>query len=127
MRKYQRIVIGTLGVLVLGIIGLTVYGLQVYKDTSSTFEHISKPVDRKTKRRSETVNIEKREPFSILLLGIDTGALGRTEQGRSDSMMVVTVNPEKKQSASAGLLWDRRLLPIQLWENARATDRDRPD
>jgi len=29
MRKYQRIVIGTLGVLVLGIIGLTVYGLQV--------------------------------------------------------------------------------------------------
>ena len=90
MRKYQRIVIGTLGILVLGIIGLTVYGLQVYKDTSSTFEHISKPVDRKTKRRSETVNIEKREPFSVLLLGIDTGALGRTEQGRSDSMMVFT-------------------------------------
>lgn len=95
MRKYQRIVIGILGILVLGIIGLTVYGLQVYNDTSSTFEHISKPVDRNTKRRSETVNIEKREPFSILLLGIDTGALGRTEQGRSDSMMVVTVNPEK--------------------------------
>lgn len=103
MRKYQRIVIGTLGILVLGIIGLTVYGLQVYKDTSSTFEHISKPVDRKTKRRSETVNIEKREPFSILLLGIDTGALGRTEQGRSDSMMVVTVNPEKKQSTIVSL------------------------
>ena len=33
-------------------------------------------------------------------MGIDTGALGRTEQGRSDSMMVVTVNPEKSSQRS---------------------------
>ncbi|MGM0218760.1 LCP family glycopolymer transferase [Enterococcus sp. AZ126] len=38
------------------------------------------------------------EPFSILLLGVDTGALGRTEQGRSDTMIVATVNPSTKQS-----------------------------
>lgn len=31
---------------------------------------------------------------SILLLGVDTGDLGRTEQGRSDVMMLLTVNSE---------------------------------
>lgn len=35
-------------------------------------------------------------PFSILLLGVDTGDLGRTEQGRSDTMLLATINPETK-------------------------------
>lgn len=33
------------------------------------------------------------EPMSVLLLGIDTGSLGRTEVGRSDVIMVMTLNP----------------------------------
>lgn len=33
-----------------------------------------------------------------MLLGLDTGGLGRTEQGRSDTMMVVTVNPKQKST-----------------------------
>ncbi|MGX7075321.1 LCP family protein [Globicatella sanguinis] len=33
------------------------------------------------------------EPMSVLLLGIDSGSLGRTEVGRSDVMMVMTLNP----------------------------------
>ncbi|MDN6113145.1 MAG: LCP family protein, partial [Tetragenococcus halophilus] len=37
-------------------------------------------------------------PFSVLLLGIDTGDLGRTEQGRSDTMMVATVDPQENKS-----------------------------
>ncbi|MCR8968906.1 LCP family protein [Facklamia sp. 7083-14-GEN3] len=36
------------------------------------------------------------KPFSVLLLGIDTGDLGRTEVGRSDVMMVATINPEEE-------------------------------
>ncbi|MCY3030584.1 LCP family glycopolymer transferase [Aerococcus sp. Group 1] len=31
-------------------------------------------------------------------MGIDTGSLGRTEQGRSDTMMVMTVNPKTQQT-----------------------------
>ena len=46
----------------------------------------------------ETVNLREKEikdndSFSVLLLGIDNGAYGRgTEVGRSDTMLVVTVN-----------------------------------
>ena len=36
------------------------------------------------------------EPMSFLFLGIDTGELGRTEQGRSDTIMVMTLNPSHK-------------------------------
>ncbi|MGX7099272.1 LCP family protein [Globicatella sanguinis] len=34
------------------------------------------------------------EPMSVLLLGIDSGSLGRLEVGRSDVMMVMTANPD---------------------------------
>lgn len=33
------------------------------------------------------------EPMSVLLLGIDSGSLGRVEVGRSDVIMVMTINP----------------------------------
>mgnify|MGYP003617610525 FL=1 len=42
--------------------------------------------------------LEAGEPVSILLLGVDTGDLGRTEQGRSDSMVVVTINPHTQKT-----------------------------
>ena len=103
MRSYQKVIVSILVVLVVGIIGLTIYGMQIYQETNATFNQISKSVDRKTDKRETAISIEERDPFSILLMGIDTGALGRTEQGRSDSMMVVTVNPEKKQSTIVSL------------------------
>lgn len=37
------------------------------------------------------------ETLSVLLLGVDTGDLGRIEQGRSDVMMVMTVNPNTEK------------------------------
>ena len=49
-------------------------------------------------QKVETVNLREKEikdndSFSVLLLGIDNGAYGRgTEVGRSDTMLVVTVN-----------------------------------
>lgn len=35
---------------------------------------------------------ETQEPMSVLLLGIDSGSLGRVEVGRSDVLMVMTLN-----------------------------------
>lgn len=40
---------------------------------------------------------ESDQPFSVLLLGVDTGALGREDQGRSDVIMIMTVNPKEHQ------------------------------
>ena len=39
------------------------------------------------------VALAEAKPMTLLLLGIDTGELGRTEHGRSDVMMVAVVNP----------------------------------
>lgn len=70
---------------------------KVYNDVSSTTNEMYQEVD-KEEVRPEPVQIDDRESFSVLLLGVDTGDLGRTEQGRSDTMMVMTVNPNTDQT-----------------------------
>ena len=55
-------------------------------------------------QKVETVQLRDKEltddsSFSVLLLGIDNGAYGRdTEVGRSDTMLLVTVNPKQKKT-----------------------------
>lgn len=39
------------------------------------------------------------KPFSVLLLGIDTGAEGRIDRGNSDAMILMTINPKKQKAA----------------------------
>lgn len=71
-------------------------GAKLYFDLSGSIKQTYESVERKneeTKKRQQPVDLNKKEPFSVLLLGIDTGDLGRTEQGRSDTLMVATVNP----------------------------------
>lgn len=46
--------------------------------------------------RSAKVYRDKK-PVNILLLGTDTGELGRTDQGRTDTIMIATINPQKKK------------------------------
>ncbi|EMF0618185.1 LCP family protein, partial [Enterococcus hirae] len=41
-------------------------------------------------------DIVSKKPFSVLLLGIDSGDFGRADKGRSDTIVVMTVNPQKK-------------------------------
>lgn len=60
-------------------------------------------MDRKNQSDKRQVNLSAQDPFSILLLGVDTGALGRKEQGRSDTMMVATVNPSSNKSLLVSL------------------------
>lgn len=103
MRNYQKIIVFVLGILAIGVIGVTVYGINFYSEAENTFNNISQEVDRTTTKRETQVSIEDRDAFSILLLGLDTGGKGRTEQGRSDTIMVVTVNPKKKQSTIVSL------------------------
>jgi len=108
MQIFRKILVGVFALGIVLVTAATAYAAHLYNTTSTTFVDISKTISRKTDMRTEDVSIEDSEPFSILLMGIDTGALGRTEQGRSDSMMVVTVNPKTKQSTIVSL--DRDIL-----------------
>jgi len=50
----------------------------------------------------------KQEPFNVLLLGVDTGDFGRTDSGRSDSMIVAHIDLKKKEYTLMGI--ERDLL-----------------
>lgn len=93
-RKGLLILLMVMLALVAGI-GLYVWNFFSHLDT--TTQQIYEAVETEPVRESQ-VTLEEKEPISILLLGVDTGDLGRTEQGRSDSMMVATVNPNTKKT-----------------------------
>ncbi|PIO83106.1 LytR family transcriptional regulator [Loigolactobacillus backii] len=44
-----------------------------------------------------TTTIQQHKPISILLLGADTGAAGRTYRGNSDTIILATINPDTKK------------------------------
>ncbi|WP_125709738.1 LCP family protein [Companilactobacillus zhongbaensis] len=48
-------------------------------------------------QKSVSSKIENGKPFSVLLLGADTGADGRVDRGNSDTIMVLTINPNSKK------------------------------
>ena len=87
-------------VLLILVVLIAVFGLfiwKVYSDVTGTTEKIYKGVETE-KVREKPVDVDKSQAFSILMLGVDTGDLGRTEQGRSDTIMVMTVNPKTNES-----------------------------
>lgn len=86
------------------VLGLFVW--KIYSDVAGTTDKIYKEVEIEEVRDS-SIDISKKVPFSILLLGVDTG-LDRTEQGRSDTMMVMTVNPNTNQTTIVSIPRDTR-------------------
>jgi LCP family protein required for cell wall assembly len=98
MKKVLTILVSTLLVLILL---LTAIAAKVLYDVKETTEEAYEPLARTQKLK--TVDLKQQEPFSVLLLGVDTGSLGRSEQGRSDTIMVATVNPEKEKTVLVSL------------------------
>lgn len=114
-----KIFASILAILTISILG---YVYSIYANVKSSMDTAYTPVEVETFRTTDagtvtdspaTADAESRadvgaltpaqlleagEPVSILLLGVDTGDLGRTEQGRSDSMVVVTINPHTQKT-----------------------------
>ena len=51
-----------------------------------------------TKSRDVSEVIKSGRPISVLLYGTDTGVLGHTYRGRTDSMMLLLINPKTEQT-----------------------------
>lgn len=72
-------------------IGGVVFAGTLYNDVSTTIQTIQEPEIRKVSElRTTEVELEKKEPFSLLLLGVDERD---NDKGRSDTIIVLTVNP----------------------------------
>ena len=82
---------------------LLALGAVIIAGAAYAWSRISKAEDA-IHQKVETVQLREKEltddsSFSVLLLGIDNGAYGRdTEVGRSDTMLLVTVNPKLKKT-----------------------------
>lgn len=80
-----------------GVIGITLcifivgVGVKVYSDMKTTAEKLYTPLAQEVPaEREELVDVKQQEPFSALLLGVDER---EGDAGRSDTMIVLTVNP----------------------------------
>ena len=82
-------IVGGIGVVVLAIL---VYGLMIYMNLTKTAKEIHEPIEREvSEKRNEAVVFKKQEPFSVLVLGVDER---EGDAGRSDTMIVMAINPE---------------------------------
>ncbi|UQF18026.1 LCP family protein [Vagococcus lutrae] len=95
----KKIYIGILSTIIFLLLIVGIYGMKIYYDVKKTADGVYEESTRiKSQLREKPVSVKQGEAMSILLLGIDTGEFDRTEQGRSDSMMIATVSPDKKQT-----------------------------
>jgi polyisoprenyl-teichoic acid--peptidoglycan teichoic acid transferase len=80
-----------LSTLLLFILGVGAYAFTVYNSLTSALDSMHSPIDRdKSDKRTEEVTLEQKQPFSVLMLGVDER---EGDSGRSDTMIVLTVNP----------------------------------
>lgn len=97
----KKVLLWILGIALAGIViigGVAAY--KIHNTTSKIYsnnEQISKTSDQKTSAK---------KPVAYLLLGTDTGALGRDYKGRTDTMMVMIINPSTKSSTMLSLQRD---------------------
>ena len=90
--KKPHIIAWIVGVLVTILVIAACYGGYVYHKTKTAIDQTYDPTNKVTQD-----SFNGKESFSILLLGTDTGALGRTDvRGNTDTMIITTVNPKTK-------------------------------
>lgn len=108
MKKHHPIRNIILTVILALLVGGTAYGMHRYRSLKETVKSSYKP-SGVTKLRNVDEQLKTKKPISILLMGTDTGALGRTFAGRTDSMMVVTINPKTDKTTITSIPRDTAL------------------
>ncbi|SDO06158.1 LCP family protein [Alkalicoccus daliensis] len=105
MKKFL-IIAGSLFLLLLVIGGGYAYYLyDSVRDTIDSDMHVTLERDKSDKRDME-VNMDNEDPVSFLLLGVDAE---ESTSGRTDTMMVVTVNPNDESMRMVSLPRDTRM------------------
>ncbi|WP_373756512.1 glycopolymer--peptidoglycan transferase LytR [Streptococcus ferus] len=102
MRIGRKITLMLGAILITTVIALGVYANRIFSFSLDEFSKTYKNLNTSTK---ESDSIEKSKPFSILLMGVDTGSADRTSkwEGNSDTMILVTVNPKTKKTTMTSL------------------------
>lgn len=81
------------------------YAYSVYNSLTKSVETMHTPIKRESLKRPNIVTLSKQEPFSVLLLGVDER---EGDSGRSDTMIALTINPEKQNVKMLSIPRDTR-------------------
>ncbi|WML41359.1 LytR family transcriptional regulator [Neobacillus sp. OS1-2] len=82
------------------------YAFTVYKSFKNAVDTMHQPIDRKqSEKRQEPVKFKEKDPFSVLMLGVDER---KGDKGRSDTMIVLTVNPNNNSVKMLSIPRDTR-------------------
>ncbi|WP_409252154.1 LytR family transcriptional regulator [Bacillus sp. SCS-153A] len=83
------------------------YIYSIYHSINKTASDMHQTIDReKSDKRQKKVEVDRKEPFSVLLLGVDER---QGDRGRSDTIIVVTVNPNDKTTKMISIPRDTRV------------------
>ncbi|TYS69839.1 LytR family transcriptional regulator [Sutcliffiella horikoshii] len=102
-KKWFIILVSFLGI---ATIGVGVFAFSVYKSLESAATSMHTPLDRpNSEKRSTEVDFSQKDPLAFLILGVDERP---GDKGRSDSMIVLTVNPNDKSMQMVSIPRDTR-------------------
>lgn len=106
-KKKKRTWLRVAGIVILFMLICTgVYGYSVYKSLTNAVDTMHQPIERElSEKRIEEVTFKKKEPFSVLMLGVDER---KGDRGRSDTMIVLTVNPNQNSIKMLSIPRDTR-------------------
>jgi len=105
MSLAKKITLIILSIIAVGTVSVTAFGMRVYIQAQRAMEASYSPIVSQEEAEARARMVQNQEPISILLMGVDTGDVGRQVNfiGRSDTMMVVTINPQKEQTTIVSL------------------------
>ncbi|MDO6633970.1 polyisoprenyl-teichoic acid--peptidoglycan teichoic acid transferase TagU [Bacillus thuringiensis] len=94
----KKIIFWILGIVGVITIGSGIYLYNIYSSATKTLDAVHKPLKRE--KGTEDNKVSQSKPLSILLLGSDATP---DEQGRSDSIMVITLNPKNNSMKTVSI------------------------
>ncbi|WP_234987247.1 LytR family transcriptional regulator [Bacillus sinesaloumensis] len=106
MSKTKKWLVSLLSIVGIFILGIGGYAFYLYNSVENAVTSMHKPIDRpKSEKRAEDVVFKEQDPISILLMGVDQR---NGDRGRSDSLIVLTVNPNEKSTQMVSIPRDTR-------------------
>ncbi len=105
-KRKIRIFRVTLALFILILISAGLYFYNVYSNVASAVDKMHNSISRTvSQKRTSAVKITQKDPISILLVGVDKR---KGDSGRTDSMIVVTVNPKTKTTTMVSIPRDTK-------------------
>ncbi|AGT33682.1 transcriptional regulator [Geobacillus genomosp. 3] len=104
-RKKKKWIRWLAGLFVVLLAGVGVFAYSVYHHVKQTANEMHEQVNWKSEKRQEEVSFERKTPISILLIGVDER---KGDKGRADTLIVMTVNPNKQSIEMVSVPRDTR-------------------